>query len=91
MSYLIEKISIVQRPLNYLGKYTFQFYLFHKIILDYMTNNLYSSLYKPGIHFDFIFNHSTIVIAFLIGLVYKKIIDALLNLINVKTGVSHVN
>lgn len=75
LSFIINKLYFIQKPLDIIGKYTYQFYLLHKIVLDFMTNNLYGLLYKPGIHFDFIFNHSTIVVSFVLAVLYKKIVD----------------
>lgn len=81
ISFILNKINILDKPLNYLGLFTYQFYLLNTYVVDYMTNNLYSILFKPGICFDFWFSHSTIITTIILSIIYKTIIDRVLNVI----------
>ena len=79
--FILDKVKILYKPLNYLGSFTYQFYLLNIYVVDYMTTRMYGLLYRPGIHFDFWLSHSTIIISIILSIIYKKLIDSTLNVI----------
>ena len=76
-SQLIDKLSFIQKILTSLGKYTYQFYLLHEQIEKLLYNN-YGLLYRPGIYFDWLINIAAFLIALLLAIVLKRIVDKLL-------------
>ncbi|MDO4499717.1 MAG: acyltransferase family protein [Erysipelotrichaceae bacterium] len=73
-AWIIDKLKFVQKPLAWLSKYSFLFYLIHEEIVSLLYLN-YAVLYRPGIYFDWLINIVAIVIALLISILIKKVID----------------
>lgn len=76
-SWIFDKLKFLQKPFEYLGKYTYQFYLLHELVLLVLYNN-YAILYRPGIHFDFLINTVALIIAIVLSVVFKEFIDNLI-------------
>ena len=73
-AWIIDKIKLLEIPLDFLGIYTYQFYLVHEDILAFMVSH-YGEWYRPGIHFDFLINMGAIIVALIVAILYKKTID----------------
>lgn len=76
-SWVFDKLKFIQKPFKYLGKYTYQFYLLHELVLLVLYNN-YAILYRPGIHFDFLINAFALAIAIVLSIVFKELVDNLM-------------
>ena len=79
-SCLIDKISVLHKPLEFIGKYTYQFYLIHIEIVPFLYRH-YEQLYIPNVGFDWLINFAGILVAFVLAIVYKELIDKLVNVI----------
>lgn len=77
LSLFFDKLRFLQKPFKYLGQYTYQFYLLHELVLMVLYNN-YGLLYRPGIHFDWLINIFALIIAILLSILFKKVVDKLL-------------
>lgn len=80
LAFLLDKINIFNKVFVYMSEYTFVFYLLHSEIL-WIFYSKYGELFIPGIHFDFLINFFAIVISFFLSIVYKRVIDKILNVI----------
>lgn len=80
LSFVIDKIKFIQKPLEFIGQYSFQFYLVHEKLLT-VLNNHYGDFYISGIGFDWWINIIGFVGAFLIAIVFKKIVDNVMSVI----------
>ena len=78
--WLIDKINIFNKSLSFIGGYTFQFYLIHVEILKVLYK-FYDVLYRPNIQFDTLINLCGIIVGFVLSVLYKRIIDKLMNVI----------
>ena len=78
LSFLMEKVRMVQKSLKYIGQFSYQFYLLHELILTVLYNN-YALLYRPNIQFDRLINVAGLVITLMLSIIYKNIIDSLIN------------
>lgn len=83
-SWIIDKLKFLQKPLNYIGQYTFQFYLIHEKFYIILILN-YEKLFIPGIGFDWWINIVPFVGSFILAVLYKKIIDKIMSVIIKKT------
>lgn len=81
-AYIVDKLKFVQKPLVVLSAYTYQFYLIHEVVLNYLYS-YYEVLYRPGIYFDWLINIVGIIIALIFAIIIKKSIDFGLNKVNV--------
>lgn len=77
LSFIIDKLKLIQKPLKYLGKFSYQFYLLHELVITVLYNN-YALLYRPNINFDTLINIIAFVIALILSIVYKYIVDSLM-------------
>lgn len=77
LSFIIDKLKLIQKPLKYLGKFSYQFYLLHELVITVLYNN-YALLYRPNINFDTLINIMAFVIALILSIVYKYIVDSLM-------------
>ena len=77
LSFVIEKLKPIQKPLKYLGKFSYQFYLLHELVITVLYNN-YALLYRPNINFDTLINIAAFVIALILSIIYKYIVDSLM-------------
>lgn len=80
LSFLIDKIKFIQKPLEYIGQYSLQFYLLHEKILMILYN-YYGDFYISGIGFDWWINIAGFVCAFLAAIIFKKIVDGVMSVI----------
>lgn len=78
LSFLMEKVRMVQKSLKYIGQFSYQFYLLHELVLTVLYNN-YALLYRPNIQFDRLINVAGLVITLMLSIIYKNIIDSLIN------------
>lgn len=78
LSFLMEKVRMVQKSLKYIGQFSYQFYLLHELVLTVLYNN-YELLYRPNIQFDRLINVAGLVITLMLSIIYKNIIDSLIN------------
>lgn len=84
LAWIIDKVRIIQKPLDFIGIYTYQFYLIHEDLFAKLLER-WSDWYRPGIHFDFFINLQGIVMAFIAAIIYKKIIDYIIELLKNRT------
>ena len=80
-AWVLDKIPLLEKPLDFIGQYTFQFYLIHEDVLAKLLE-YWSVLYRPGIHFDFLINLAGIILAFIAAVIFKKIIDLVIRKIS---------
>ncbi|GEM_PF-5534379 len=83
MAYVVDKLKFIQKPLSFLGDYTYQFYLIHPVLHEHMYK-YYGEMFISGIGFDFWINTVAIIVAILLSVIYRKVMDNLLNLIEKK-------
>lgn len=77
VGWLLDKLSFLQKPLAAMAPYTFQFYLIHEEVVAYLYS-YYEVLYRPGIYFDYLINIAAIILAFILAVILKRIVDLLL-------------
>lgn len=84
LSRLFEKITILNKPLDFLSKYTYQFYLIQSILV-YIAYNNYEKIYfsLPVIGFDWFINIIIMIIALLLSILLVRFIEIIeTNIIN---------
>lgn len=79
-AWVVEKTKYLKRFLEYIGDYTFQFYLIHLEVIKILYSK-YDLLYIEGVGFDWWLNLFGIVISFILAVVFKKLIDTIINVI----------
>ena len=79
-AWIIDKVTFLQKPLDFIGIYTYQFYLIHEDLFAELLKH-WSDWYHPGIHFDFWINIQGIVMAFIFAIIFKKVIDYIMDMI----------
>ena len=84
IAWIIEKISFLQKPLEFFGKYTLQFYMIHENLINLLYAH-YGELYIPGIKFDWLINFAGIILALIIAIIYKKIVDFIIDSFSKRT------
>lgn len=84
-AWILDKLTIFNKPLNYMSRYTYQFYLIHITIIDLMYMN-YDKFYISIPNFDWIFNLIGIIISFILAVLLTKIVNVLENIIINKKG-----
>lgn len=52
IAFILDKITVFNKLLNFIGSYTYVFYLIHIEVIGILYFN-YEILYRPGIYFDF--------------------------------------
>ena len=75
---IFDRCHIKTNLLKKMGAYTYQHYLIHEMVVYILYKN-YMYLYVPGIGFDYQINIWAFIIAFILSVFYKKIIDLLIN------------
>lgn len=80
LAYILDKITIFNPFLKYIGQYSYQFYLFHLLTRDILYR-YYGNLYfdTPVIGFDWFINLLAIVLALFISMIITKLIHTLMN------------
>lgn len=85
LAFILDKITILNKPLNYISKYTYQFYLIHVTLIDVMYAN-YDKLFISIPGFDWLFNLCGIIIAFVLAVIFVKVIESVKHIIINKKG-----
>ena len=74
---ILDKCHIKFKCIKKMGAYTYQHYLIHEMIVYILYKN-YMYLYIPGIGFDYLINILAFVLALILAILYKKIIDLII-------------
>lgn len=77
-AFILDKLKYLDSLLTSLGNYTYQFYLFHELIVLLMHQN-YGLIYIPNIGFDTWFFFIALFGALIVAIIYKKLIDLIVN------------
>jgi len=85
-SYIIEKIPFLQKPLDFIGGYTFEHIMLFELVTQFIYS-LYSYFYIPINGFDLLFNLFIVLVNFLLAILYKKLIDFIQNVRIKKRGI----
>lgn len=80
IAFILDKITVFNRLLDFIGSYTYVFYLIHMEVIGILYFN-YELLYRPGIYFDVLINAAGIIIAFILSVIYQNVIDLIKKLI----------
>lgn len=78
LAYVFDKIRIFNKFLEYCGEYTYQFYLVNIPFVACLYDN-YDRLFISGIGFDWWINTAGIVLSFVLSVVFKKMVDCIIN------------
>lgn len=74
ISYVLDKIKVLNKPLALIAPYTYQFYLIHLELINFLYTK-YEILFIPNAHFDYLINFAGIILALIASVIYKKLID----------------
>lgn len=76
LSYFFDKVTIFRKPLNFISKYTYQFYLLQSTVIDF-AYKYYGELYHPIplIGFDLFINIICSLLAFLLAVLLTYIVE----------------
>ena len=80
IAFILDKITVFNKLLDFIGSYTYVFYLIHMEVIGILYFN-YELLYRPGIYFDVLINAAGIIIAFILSVIYQNMIDLIKKLI----------
>lgn len=86
LAYVFDKITILNKPLCLISKYTYQFYLVHITVLEVLYRN-YDKFFISIPYFDVLFNIFIIILAFILSILLTRLIDLFINNIIKKRGV----
>lgn len=77
LSKLFDLLPFLAGPLNFIGRYSYQYHLLHIEILNRLLEH-YGDWYRPGIHYDWLINLAGILLTFLAAVLLKETVDFVL-------------
>lgn len=92
LSHFLDKTKIFNRTLDFMGNYTYQFYLLQGTVIDYLYK-IYGRLYfkVPVIGFDWFINIVGVIIAFILAVLLMNIVNFVINRIKYTSNIKQVS